>query len=316
LLEQVESIIQQPISWVDSEIKTSWKNLGLEVPDVFFQSGWHSKAFMTLGKEVNRAGGRVICFADNRWKNTPKQWLGSLHFRMSLKQKFYGVWVPGASGYRLFRFFGVPEQRIYKNLYAADNSVFYPGPPLFQREKKILFVGQLIERKGISLLLKAFSRFHQEYPEWELGIVGAGPLEISSELPGVTLEGFQPPDDISRLMRESRFLVLPSLDEHWGLVVHEAALSGCGLIVSDSVGSAFDLVSSANGLICKTNSVDSLYSRFVQAASWDDLKLDLAFTESLNKASEFSTEAWSNQLQTILNDICGNRSSTLMSFLK
>ena len=302
LVNEVEQALGQPVHWIDTAKTCSWSDLGISTPELFFQSGWLSKAFRNLGREVHQNGGRVVCFSDNSWKNSPRQWLGAVVFRIRHRQNFHAVWVPGHSGFRLCRFFGMPVDKIYQGMYGADPEIFSPGIPLAEREKKFIFVGQLIERKGIDLLVKAFSEFHKKHSDWSLHVIGSGPLVHLLNAPGITVEGFKPPDYVASIMRQSRFLILPSYEEHWGLVVHEATLSGCGLIVSRAVGSSFDLVSDGNGTLAATGSVRSLYQALVKATSLDQAELNRIFSESQSAASKFGPQIWAETFKKIIAD--------------
>lgn len=110
-----------------------------------------------------------------------------------------------------------------------------------------LFVGQLIERKGIEELLNAFSRLPQENSK--LLIVGSGKLEhfVTRHLNADKqnkivhikhLEYHQLPE----YYVASDCLILPSKEEVWGLVVNEALASGIPAIVSNAVGAGEDLI--------------------------------------------------------------------------
>lgn len=301
LVDEVEQTLGQPVHWIDTAKTCSWSDLGLSTPEIFFQAGWLSKAFRNLGREVHQNGGRVVCLSDNSWKNYPRQWLGAIVFRMRHRPIFHAIWVPGHSGISLCRFFGMSRDRIYQGMYGADPEIFSSGVPLAEREKKFIFVGQLIERKGIDILVEAFSEFHKRHSDWSLHIIGSGPLAHLLNVPGIKVEGFQLPKYVANIMRQSRFLILPSKEEHWGLVVHEAALSGCGLIVSRSVGASFDLVSNANGIIVTTGSVKSLYQALVKSASLTQAELNQIFSESQRVASKFGPHAWAETLSKIVN---------------
>lgn len=303
LVTQVENTLNQPIHWIDSSQACSWSDLGLNPPEIFFQSGWLSKAFNSLGEEVRQNGGQVVCLSDNSWKNTPRQWLGSIIFRINHRLKFHAIWVPGNSGFKLCRFFGMPANQIYQGMYGADAEVFTPGFPLLEREKKFIFVGQLIERKGIDILAKAFSDFYKSHPDWSLHVIGNGPLTHLLHLPGIVVEEFKPPSYIARMMRQSRFLILPSRDEHWGLVVHEAALSGCGIIASRSVGASLDLVSEKNGLIVDSSCTKSLYQALEKAATLKSSELEQIFIESQLIASKFGPHRWAETFEKIITSL-------------
>lgn len=304
-IEGMEEVLGQPIHWIDSETSQSWTELDVPVPDLFLHTGWRYPGFNSLGQGVREQGGRVVSMIDNRWKNTMRQWGGAVLFRFRYRRWFDAVWVPGASGHRLCRFLGMSDEDIYEGLYGADPKIFTEGPPLHEREKVLLFVGQLIPRKGIDLLLQAFRRFRSDHPDWRLQIIGEGKVDIPSSEPGLTRLGFLQPHDVGRKMRESRFLVLPSREDHWGLVVHEAALSGCGLLVSENVGAAPDLVTSENGVVYQAGSVKPLQEAMEKAAHAGDDWLYKAFRTSRSLGGNFGPDPWAATFVKIVRRYSG-----------
>jgi len=301
-IEGMEEELGQPIHWMDNEEAHSWEDVGLPVPDLLIHTGWQYKGFNTLGREVRRKGGSVISMIDNRWKNSVRQWIGAVVFRIWYRRWFDAVWVPGASGRQLCRVFGMPDSDIYEGMYGADPEVYPKGPPLPQREKTMLFVGQLIPRKNIDRLIEAFQRFRRDHLDWTLRIVGEGKESVSEEEPGIEVEGFLQPEDIAERMRQSRFLVLPSREDHWGLVVHEAALSGCGLIVSDNVGAGTDLVTPENGFVHRASSRDALEEAMREGASKSRDWLERATERSRELATNFGPKVWGKTFEEIVNE--------------
>jgi glycosyltransferase involved in cell wall biosynthesis len=300
----MEEEIGQTIYWIEAHKSCSWSELGLPIPDIFFQTGWNNQGFNSLGKEVRHHGGLVVSMIDNSWKNNYRQWLGSIVFRIIYRNWFDAVWVPGNSGMRLCSFLGMPAEKIYKGLYCASKDFFYPGSPLIEREKTFLFVGRFIKRKGVDLLVQAFKKFHAQFPDWRLCVIGCGNIEhIFNQSPGIVVEDFKPTLLVAEAMRKSRFFILPSREDHWGVVLHEAALSGCGLITSKPVGASADLVSDKNGYLFKPGSVQSLYQVMVKAASLNATELQLVFNESLKLSAAFSPEIWAETFVQIIADL-------------
>jgi glycosyltransferase involved in cell wall biosynthesis len=299
----MEDALGQKILWIDAELACTWNSLGLEIPKVFFHTGWSYRGFNSLAKEVKTSGGHVISLIDNSWKNNPRQWIGAIIYRLFYQKRFDAVWVPGNSGHQLCKFLGTPENKIYQGLYGASADIFQSGIQLSLRPKQFLFVGQLIPRKGIDLLVDAFNKFYQEFSDWSLMVIGQGPLESTLKHPGIVTQGFQQPPQIAKIMQRSRYLILPSYEEHWGLVVHEAALSGCGLLLSDQVGSAWDLATQENGSMFKSGSSHELYMAMKRFASLTTEELNLVYKVSIEKSSNFGIDKWSNTFTSILNDL-------------
>lgn len=144
--------------------------------------------------------------------------------------------------------------------------------------KNLIFVGQLIERKGILDLIKSFEIFKEDHPDWGLIIVGYGPLEkrikktiFDKKLKDIHMLGFMEQYDLPEIYSIADVLVLPSHEEVWGLVVNEALYSGLKVIVSNRCGCAPDLVEKNNkGFIFDTNKVGDLNQKMSLAAGFEE----------------------------------------------
>jgi glycosyltransferase involved in cell wall biosynthesis len=240
---------------------------------------------------------------DNNKKENLRQLCGALAFRVFHRKRIDAAWVPGASGHELMRFFGLPETGIYQGVYGADPGVFPPGPRLASRPKQFVFVGQLIPRKAPDLLVRAFERFRSRSPDWRLVMIGDGPLRCSLSGESIEVVPFLPPDIIAERLRQSRFLVLPSHEEHWGLIVHEAALSGCGLILSDMVGSGPDLLTDRNGFLFRSADEAALYRTLCDAANTPEHMLDQMYEESIKVARRFGPEHFVRSFRQIAESV-------------
>ncbi len=155
--------------------------------------------------------------------------------------------------------FGVPEHKITTRCQAAALTHDYsPESALsnrIQRRKAdmpahYLFVGVLVEKKGIDTLIRAFHRLYQHDRSALLTIAGDGDLHeelrtlvASLQLTGaVNFTGALHIDKLENYYLQASCLVLPSRSEAWGLVVNEALSYGCPAIVSDRCGCAPDLI--------------------------------------------------------------------------
>jgi len=116
-------------------------------------------------------------------------------------------------------------------------------------EPVIIFVGRLIYKKGVDILLEAFKHIVGDIP-CQLVIAGDGPergkLEQQAMQLGVRdrvqFVGFQQPKELPRWYCAADLFVLPSRTEPWGVVVMEALASGLPVVVTRLVGCYPDVI--------------------------------------------------------------------------
>ncbi|WP_165498842.1 glycosyltransferase [Chlorobium sp. N1] len=309
-IDGMEDALGQAVTWVDGGDQMTWSQLGLKPPSIFIQSGWNRTAFSSLGREVKRAGGLVIGLSDANWRADYRQLvLGPIAFRLLYKSHFDGMIVPGSQGTRLMKYFGVDKLCIREGMYGADSSIFKSGPPLNERSKTILYVGQFIERKNVLRLVDAFLKFVDKYPEWKLHLVGSGSLK--NKIPkseGVVVEDFVQPEKLARYYQDAKFFVLPSLVEAWGLVVHEATLCGCGLLLSNAVGSAPDLSNDVNSVKFDPRDTLSIQHAFDVMASMDEVRLSAVELESYRLSCRFGPDRFAESFFSLVDylSVTGN----------
>jgi glycosyltransferase involved in cell wall biosynthesis len=131
---------------------------------------------------------------------------------------------------------------------------------------EIIFVGQLIRRKGLDVLLEATRPLLAEYADLYLTIVGTG--EELLELEGliqrsgvedrITLAGVLPAEQVRARMSAADVLVLPSRWDGWGMVINEALSVGVPVIVSDRCGASDLIRHGANGYVFRSEDVEDL----------------------------------------------------------
>lgn len=124
---------------------------------------------------------------------------------------------------------------------------------------RFLFVGQLIERKNVFSLIHAFSKIARKGDSLTIagdGILKNQILDLVNKLKlndEVNLAGQKNQDELAKIYANSDTLVMPSIEEVWGLVANEALASGMQAVVSEKSG-VTDLISGMQGVyICKTD---------------------------------------------------------------
>ena len=274
-IKGMESILGKTLKWIDADIEHTWSELGLEIPDIFIHTSWCYQHFNSLAKEVRANGGQVIGMFDNCWKRNLRQIIGGIYFRFVLLKRFNAAWVPGKSGRKFARYLGFKKKQIFEGMYGADPEIFKCIVPINQRPQRIIFVGRLIHRKGIMELVNAFSNICEEFHNWELLIVGEGKLlEQVKTFRNVKCLPFMQPEKVAKLMNESKIFVLPSREEHWGVVVHEAALCGCALLLQSNIGALYDLANNNNSEVFDKTTTKAIEAALVKIISWDNKKFN------------------------------------------
>lgn len=116
-------------------------------------------------------------------------------------------------------------------------------------QKIILYVGRLVDVKGLFGLLDSFKIIENEIPGVLLLVVGDGYLRSDLEnycqemsINSVKFEGFVQPSDLGKYYFSADVLTLPSHYETWGLVLNEAMIFGLPVVTTTGVGAAGEIV--------------------------------------------------------------------------
>ncbi|WP_338242928.1 glycosyltransferase [Aurantiacibacter hainanensis] len=133
-----------------------------------------------------------------------------------------------------------------------------------------LYVGRLIELKGIREMLDGWQAAGLAEGEASLLLVGDGPLRSEVEaraatLPGVRLAGQVPYDELATYYAAADAFVIATLEDNWSLVVPEAM--ACGLPVLSSVynGCWPEFVRAENGWTFTPENTNDLAATLRQA---------------------------------------------------
>lgn len=246
-------------------------------------AGWNVRACWEAVYLAHWAGVKIWMRGDSNdlkldtgAKRLIKRWLlGSLLRRVN---SFLCV---GEANRRLYRSYGVSENRLFSGPHCVDNQRFAAQARQYTPDRQalrqawgisdnaycLLFVGKFIPKKHPLDLVAAAHRLVMLDPDrsYHLLFVGAG--ELGDELrrrcrvvhdaessvladtantssgPRASFAGFLNQTEISKAYVAADGLVLPSdPGETWGLVVNEALASGLPAVVSAACGSAEDLV--------------------------------------------------------------------------
>lgn len=297
----VDEILQGHIRWMPANV-TDESILANPEYDATIVSGWHAPICLAAARAAKMHDRWTATMIDNRWTGSARQVARATYHRLFRSSLFDAAWVPGRAGARTARALGFPRKAIFEGLYGADPAIYTAGPPLESRPKRFLYVGQFIDRKNVVGLTNAFVRFSQGHPDWELVMYGTGPDgERLAKHPRIIVRPFADPHVIAGAMQNARFLVLPSHEEHWGVVVHEACLAGCGLVLSRAIGAAEDLATEDNCITIPGPGSDSIASALCRAADLSSGQLATAHRTSLARGALFGPHAFTKALDRMLD---------------
>lgn len=150
----------------------------------------------------------------------------------------------------------VSDKKIFISLLTVDTSVYSKAvrKPI---EGRLLYVGSMIERKGLDLLISALGYVKEEFC---LHIVGNGTedeiqtlkkqIEKANLAGTVEFCGFKQGKDLLEEYQCASAFILPTREDCFGLVLLEAACMGTPVITSKYADGAYDIITeNVNGAI-------------------------------------------------------------------
>jgi glycosyltransferase involved in cell wall biosynthesis len=242
--------------------------------DTVFLCGHGLKGIFASSIFLRLTGIKVFIASDSKFDDRPRA-----VWKEALKAIYYwpynGALVAGPASQEYFRFLGLkrrPVAHYYDNislsrvLSAAGALPAPEGASFVARD--FLCVARLVEKKNHRTLLEAYARYVARYgPRRRLILCGAGPLEeairAQAEKLGVAehvvFTGWEQSDAVARRYADALCLILPSIEEQFGIVVLEAQAMGLPVIVSDVTGARYGHVSSGvNGFVVESSNAEGL----------------------------------------------------------
>ena len=144
---------------------------------------------------------------------------------------------------------------------------FYFAPYPETQPVRFLFVGRVMQEKGIEELFAAMERLHSEGADCCLDILGiheedyADAIRRGQEQGWLHYHGYQ--KDVRPFIEKAHCFVLPSYHEGMANTNLECAAMGRPLITSDIPGCR-EAVTERSGLLCQPRDADSLYDAMKQ----------------------------------------------------
>lgn len=282
---EVRELAHEHTFWTDGAQARSAAEQRLVEADLAVLAWYAEPAARRLMQMRAESGGPWVYWGERPgfrgWK-----WLGRMRRRIQLAplhQRPIPIWGMGAWAVRGWQDeFG--RQRPYYNVpYFSDLERFAPGGKAVRPkgERRVLFSGSLIARKGVDLLADAFAAVATGRPQLRLAIVGGGPLEpmlrhkLAACAGQVQFLGFRQWRDLPGAYHEADILVAPSRYDGWGLIVPEGLAAGLPVIATNQMGAALELVrAGVNGWLLGAGERAALEQALAESADLPDETLE------------------------------------------
>ncbi len=241
-----------------------------------------SGSSLQAGKKAHQLGARYVCDR------------GSAHIRVqdALLREEHALWgmpyegidprtiareeaeyaeadlitVPSIFSYRSFVKQGVSAEKLRLLPYGVNVSRFQPVAEPAVGQFDVLYVGAMSLQKGIQYLVQAYQKIN--HPNKSLTFVGAPSQELIQMLKmrnlwpeDAKVLGHVPQTELKNIMSRSHVLVLPSVQDGFGMVMAQAMACGCPVIASCNTGGEDLFNDGDEGYIVPIRDVDALTNR-------------------------------------------------------
>lgn len=209
-----------------------------------------------------------------------------------------------------------PDRIIVQSMGVDLGSKFTPGDGDAPRDG-LVFVGRLVEKKGVSYLIEAVSLLADRYPDLTLTIVGDGPLYESLQSlttdrgvqNRVRFAGSVLNEQVPDYLRAATISVMPSIvassgdQEGLGLVAVEALGCGCAVVAFDLPAVRDTIINGQTGLMAEPENAADLADKIARLLDDDTLRQRLAQSGRRHALEKFTWPAVGKRYAEIITDM-------------
>jgi glycosyltransferase involved in cell wall biosynthesis len=244
-------------AWPSAARQTLKAAAALGIPTVIERPNAHTRyAYESVQREAKRLG--IVLPADNEYAfKTDVLEREEEEYRLADY-----ILCPSDFTVKTFVEYGLCRNKLVRHLYGYDDQRFYPDrdqPPSSDGGLTMLFAGDCAVRKGVHFALEAWLGSPARHNGAFLiagNFLPAYADKLSSMLSDRSVRVLGHRNDLPDLMRKSDILVLPSIEEGFGLVVAEGMGSGCVPLISEACTDICRHMQ--NGLVHRIGDVDAL----------------------------------------------------------
>lgn len=186
------------------------------------------------------------------------------------------ITVPSRYAKQTFIDEGIPASKLRVIPYGVDLTSFSPVDQPAQGSFNVAYVGGINLRKGIPYLCKAFSKL--KHPRKALWLIGQQDHRVVERMKtlglcpsDVQLLGHIEQSQLKYHLSRASVLVLPSIEDGFGLVAAQAMACGCPVIATTHSGAAEMVEDGVNGYVVPARSVYELTDAIQRLAEEPDM---------------------------------------------
>jgi glycosyltransferase involved in cell wall biosynthesis len=158
-----------------------------------------------------------------------------------LSRRIAGIFTISPLAALQYRSIGIPEEKIFPFGYFVPHSASpcseSPVDESTKTSLRLVFIGTLIKRKGLDVLIEAVKNLNKDVSIITLDVYGSGDArQFDFDKTTVNYCGLITFGESQSVIAKYDVLVLPSRYDGWGVVVNEALMAGVPVVCSNRVG--------------------------------------------------------------------------------
>ena len=191
------------------------------------------------------------------------------------------ITVPSRFAFRSFVSQGVSADKLRLLPYGVNLERFHPAGQPDEARFDLLFVGGMSLRKGLPYLVQAYQQL--QHPKKSLTFIGGISPQLIKLLrlkglwsDDIQVLGHVDQAELKHWMSRSHALVLPSVEDGFGMVMAQAMACGCPVVASQNTGAEDLFTDAVEGYIVSARDAEALQQRLQQLADNTDLQKTMA----------------------------------------
>jgi glycosyltransferase involved in cell wall biosynthesis len=246
--------------------------------------------------DPNRAEVKLVCEEERKWTGWTEQRLMVPEEYFARREQEWAkadrIVVNSDFSRRALRQQGVPESKLVVIPLSYEIDEFAAKPGIKERKQgeplRVLFLGQVILRKGIQYLFGAARQLMNEKIHFDVvGPVGISRSALDKAPSNITFHGRAGRDQAAGWYRRAHLFVLPTISDGFAITQLEAMASGLPVVATPNCGEVVN--DGINGFVIPVSDTDSLALAFRRYLEQPEL-LPLHSAAALQRARQFSLQ--------------------------